>query len=106
MFSLQPPKNDFSSIGILKGSAFELTLLFILFYRILIYCKMNSNMAFCRQGGWLIIHLIGSSHCQFTAYVEDEALCIEAGMNDFLAKPFSPAELFETLPSALNRLDV
>jgi PAS domain S-box-containing protein len=37
------------------------------------------------------------------AFAEDKALCIEAGMNDFLTKPFAPDNLFSTLLVALNR---
>lgn len=36
------------------------------------------------------------------AFSEDKVLCIEAGMNDFLVKPFKPEALFATL---LNWLD-
>jgi CheY-like chemotaxis protein len=37
------------------------------------------------------------------AYAEDKARCFEAGMSDFLAKPFDPGVLFATLLHALNR---
>lgn len=37
------------------------------------------------------------------AFAEDKARCIEAGMNDFLLKPFKPDALFATLLRALNR---
>jgi PAS domain S-box-containing protein len=37
------------------------------------------------------------------AFAEDKALCIEAGMDDFLIKPFDPATLFATLLLALDR---
>ena len=37
------------------------------------------------------------------AYAEDKALCVEAAMTDFLAKPFSPDEVFGTLLSALDQ---
>ncbi len=37
------------------------------------------------------------------AFVEDKAKCLEAGMNDFLIKPFNPDELFSILLRALNR---
>ena len=40
------------------------------------------------------------------AFAEDKVRCIEAGMSDFLAKPFKPEELFETLLRALARRDV
>jgi len=37
------------------------------------------------------------------AFVEDKARCMEAGMNDFLIKPFDPDTLFATLLRWLNR---
>ena len=37
------------------------------------------------------------------AFVEDKALCIQTGMNDFLIKPFSTNELFVTLLRTLNK---
>ncbi len=37
------------------------------------------------------------------AFAEDKARCIEAGMNDFLIKPFSPDQLFAILLRALNQ---
>ena len=40
------------------------------------------------------------------AFAEDRARCFEAGMNDFLTKPFNPATLFTTLLRALSRHDV
>jgi PAS domain S-box-containing protein len=39
-------------------------------------------------------------------FAEDKASCIEAGMNDFLIKPFSPDNLFATLLRSLSRCDV
>ena len=36
-------------------------------------------------------------------FVEDKVLCLEAGMDDFLIKPFSPDLLFSMLIKALNR---
>ncbi|MCX7180315.1 MAG: ATP-binding protein [Proteobacteria bacterium] len=36
------------------------------------------------------------------AFDEDKALCLEAGMNDFLIKPFSPDTLFATLLRSLS----
>ena len=39
------------------------------------------------------------------AFVEDKLLCIEAGMNDFLIKPFSPEQLFTILLRALSQRD-
>jgi PAS domain S-box-containing protein len=35
-------------------------------------------------------------------FAEDKALCLQAGMSDFLAKPFTPDELFSILLRALN----
>ncbi|MBI5923788.1 MAG: response regulator [Betaproteobacteria bacterium] len=37
------------------------------------------------------------------AFAEDKTRCSEAGMNDFLIKPFEPETLFATLLQALNR---
>ncbi|MBK7414562.1 MAG: response regulator [Dechloromonas sp.] len=40
------------------------------------------------------------------AFAEDKTKCFEAGMNDFLTKPFNPASLFTTLLRSLSRHDV
>ncbi len=37
------------------------------------------------------------------AFAEDRARCLEAGMNDFLTKPFNPHALFVSLLKALSR---
>jgi CheY-like chemotaxis protein len=37
------------------------------------------------------------------AFAEDRARCLAAGMDDFLAKPFQPQALFETLATWLSR---
>ena len=39
------------------------------------------------------------------AFAEDKARCFEAGMNDFLVKPFDPAAIFATLLRAFGRRD-
>jgi len=39
------------------------------------------------------------------AFAEDKAQCFEAGMSDFLTKPFYPVELFATLLRCLTRDD-
>jgi CheY-like chemotaxis protein len=39
------------------------------------------------------------------AFAEDKARCMEAGMNDFLIKPFNPDQLFATLLRALIQRD-
>lgn len=36
------------------------------------------------------------------AFAEDKALCLEAGMSDFLAKPFTPDALYTTLLQGLT----
>jgi PAS domain S-box-containing protein len=38
-------------------------------------------------------------------FADDKARCLEAGMNDFLAKPFDPATLFSALLHSLSRCD-
>jgi CheY-like chemotaxis protein len=40
------------------------------------------------------------------AFAEDKELCFDAGMNDFLAKPFDPDTLFKTLLRSLNNRDI
>ena len=40
------------------------------------------------------------------AFAEDKVRCFEAGMDDFLIKPFNPAALFSTLLRSLERHDV
>jgi CheY-like chemotaxis protein len=37
------------------------------------------------------------------AFIEDRARCLDAGMNDFLIKPFVPELLFSTLVKHLDR---
>ena len=37
------------------------------------------------------------------AFAEDKAQCLEAGMDDFLIKPFNPEEMFAALLRSLNR---
>ena len=39
------------------------------------------------------------------AFAEDKAQCFEAGMSDFLIKPFNPSTLFTTLLRSLRRRD-
>jgi CheY-like chemotaxis protein len=39
------------------------------------------------------------------AFAEDRERCAEAGMNDFLAKPFNPNALFSTLLHWLGKHD-
>jgi signal transduction histidine kinase len=41
-----------------------------------------------------------------SAFVEDKEHCYEAGMNDFIVKPFDPDQLFTTLLRWLSRRDV
>jgi CheY-like chemotaxis protein len=36
-------------------------------------------------------------------FAEDKAQCLEAGMNDFLIKPFNPDEMFAVLLRSLDR---
>ncbi|MCX7167210.1 MAG: response regulator, partial [Rhodocyclales bacterium] len=40
------------------------------------------------------------------AFAEDQARCFEAGMNDFLIKPFDPETLFATLLRSLRLRDI
>ena len=37
------------------------------------------------------------------AFVEDRSRCLAAGMDDFIAKPFEPEQLFERLLALLDR---
>jgi two-component system sensor histidine kinase/response regulator len=39
------------------------------------------------------------------AFTEDKLLCLEAGMNDFLIKPFNPDELFGIVARSLSQCD-
>ena len=39
------------------------------------------------------------------AFAEDKARCFEAGMNDFLIKPYDPDVLFSILLRALSKRD-
>ena len=39
-------------------------------------------------------------------FAEDRARCFEAGMNDFLIKPFNPGEFFAILLRSLRRQEV
>ena len=39
------------------------------------------------------------------AFAEDKAQCIDAGMTDFMSKPFNPDQLFATLLRSLSRRD-
>jgi len=39
------------------------------------------------------------------AFAEDKARCFEAGMNDFIAKPANPQDLFATLLKWLARTE-
>ena len=39
------------------------------------------------------------------AFVEDRARCIEAGMNDFISKPFTPEGFYATLLKSIERQD-
>ena len=39
------------------------------------------------------------------AFAEDKQRCFEAGMSDFLVKPFDPDTLFATLLRSLGRRD-
>ena len=49
-------------------------------------------------GGWGPIIAMTAN-----AYTEDRNRCFEAGMDDFLAKPFSPDALYSTLLKWLAR---
>lgn len=40
------------------------------------------------------------------AFAEDKLRCIDAGMNDFISKPFDPDELFSMLLRWLNNRSV
>jgi CheY-like chemotaxis protein len=44
-------------------------------------------------------------HFEFELAADDKARCLEAGMNDFLAKPFNPDTLFSALLHSLSRCD-
>jgi CheY-like chemotaxis protein len=39
------------------------------------------------------------------AFAEDRARCLDAGMNDFLTKPFKPDVFFAVLLGSLSRRD-
>ena len=37
------------------------------------------------------------------AFVEDRTRCLDAGMNDFIAKPFTPEVLYSTLLKSIEQ---
>lgn len=64
---------------------------------------MEATLEIRRLPGYRDIPIIAMTA---NAFVEDKERCFEAGMNDFLVKPFDPDTMFATLLRSLSRCDL
>jgi CheY-like chemotaxis protein len=59
-----------------------------------------ATIALRKLPGWQTLPIIAMTA---NAFAEDKARCIDAGMNDFLTKPFEPDALFQKILEWLDR---
>jgi len=63
---------------------------------------MDATQQIRQLPGYLNVPIIAMTA---NAFAKDKERCLQAGMNDFLIKPFNPDEMFVILLRALNQRD-
>jgi signal transduction histidine kinase/ActR/RegA family two-component response regulator len=89
-YSIDIVENGKAAVGKMKTNAYALVLMDIQMP------EMNGLDATkaIREGGFLEIPIIAMTA---SAFARDRKMCLEAGMNDFIAKPLKQAELLEMI---------